>query len=144
MSAEWIWLSRWHGVSPSAHLDAAGFPSLEALEDRWARIHKELQLFLGQVRGPDLGRPLVYHNLKGEEITLPLVCSLQHVVNHNTYHRGQVASMLRQLGRTPLGTDLFLFYVESDSMAEGQPRWRQLPMTSPPDSFGDDFDDDED
>ena len=86
----------------------------------------------------------MYRNLKGEEITLPLVCSLQHLVNHNTYHRGQVTSLLRQLDRTPLGTDLFLFYVESDSMAEDMPRWRQLPMTSPPDSFGDDLNDDED
>jgi uncharacterized damage-inducible protein DinB len=134
MGAEWIWLSRWHGISPAALLDPAGFPSLEALEDRWARIHKELQLFLGQVRDQDLRRPMVYHNTRGEEITLPLVCSMQHLVNHNTYHRGQVASMLRQLGRTPLGTDLFLFYIESDALAEGMPRWRQLPIVAKHDS----------
>jgi len=35
---------------------------------------------------------------------------LQHLVNHGTYHRGQVATMLRQLGATPtfLGSNFFI------------------------------------
>jgi uncharacterized damage-inducible protein DinB len=32
-----------------------------------------------------------------------------NVVNHSTYHRGQVASMLRQLGGKPAATDYVLF-----------------------------------
>jgi uncharacterized damage-inducible protein DinB len=35
-----------------------------------------------------------------------------HVVNHSTYHRGQVATMLRQLGKTPQSTDYLLFLDE--------------------------------
>jgi uncharacterized damage-inducible protein DinB len=34
---------------------------------------------------------------------------MYHVVNHSTYHRGQVATMLRQLGTRPLPTDLLVF-----------------------------------
>ena len=34
----------------------------------------------------------------------------QHVINHGTYHRGQVTMMLRQLGAPPVGTDLIQFY----------------------------------
>ena len=33
-----------------------------------------------------------------------------HVINHGTYHRGQVTMMLRQLGAQPVGTDLIQFY----------------------------------
>jgi uncharacterized damage-inducible protein DinB len=33
-----------------------------------------------------------------------------HLVNHGSYHRGQVATMLRQSGVTPPGTDLVTFY----------------------------------
>jgi len=33
-----------------------------------------------------------------------------HVVNHATYHRGQITTMLRQLGRKPIGTDLIIYY----------------------------------
>ena len=38
--------------------------------------------------------------------------SLQHVVNHGTYHRGQITTMLRQLGATPVSTDLSRFYLD--------------------------------
>ncbi|HYV42997.1 MAG TPA: DinB family protein [Thermoanaerobaculia bacterium] len=46
-----------------------------------------------------------YVNVKGETWPYPLHEMLVHVVNHSTYHRGQVATMLRQLGKTPLSTD---------------------------------------
>ncbi len=42
----------------------------------------------------------------------PMWQSLQHVVNHGTYHRGQVITMLRQLGAKPIQTDLMHFYRE--------------------------------
>lgn len=35
---------------------------------------------------------------------------LRHVVNHSTYHRGRVVTMLRQLGAGTVSTDLVLFY----------------------------------
>jgi uncharacterized damage-inducible protein DinB len=40
----------------------------------------------------------------------------QHVVNHATYHRGQVTTMLRQLGVEPAqAMDLIAFYRERQS-----------------------------
>jgi len=133
MSAEWIWLSRWHGISPPAMLDSQAFPTREALEERWIRIRIELSRFLGQVRDDDLSRPLNYRNTKGEELSLPLICSLEHVVSHNTYHRGQITTLLRQLGKEPVSTDLFLFYLEDESRLERfHPKW-QLSGNAPDD-----------
>jgi uncharacterized damage-inducible protein DinB len=43
---------------------------------------------------------------KGQRITMPLGRAALHVFNHQTYHRGQVASLVRQLGHTPPETDL--------------------------------------
>jgi hypothetical protein len=37
---------------------------------------------------------------------------MQHLANHSTYHRGQVALMMRQLGAEPLATDCHVFLVE--------------------------------
>jgi uncharacterized damage-inducible protein DinB len=37
----------------------------------------------------------------------------RHLANHSTYHRGQVAAMLRQLGEKPPATDLIRFYREA-------------------------------
>ena len=128
MSAEWIWLSRWHGISPAAMMDPTAFATLEAIEERWKSLRHELQRFLGQVRDEDLPTPVTYSNFSGDELTLPLVCTLQHLVNHNTYHRGQVATLLRQMGRQPAATDLNLFYLEDESRtARLQPRWETAP-----------------
>jgi uncharacterized damage-inducible protein DinB len=38
---------------------------------------------------------------------------MQHLANHSTYHRGQVALMMRQLDAEPLATDFHVFLVES-------------------------------
>jgi hypothetical protein len=120
-----MWLSRWHGISPSGVLDAGAFPTLETLEDRWGRIRVELQRFLGQVREGDLMRPLAYRSTEGEDIEIPLVCTMEHLVQHCTYHRGQVAVLVRQLGRQPLPTDLIRYYLEEEASAIAQSvrRW---------------------
>lgn len=128
MSSEWVWLSRWHGVSPTAMLDPEAFPTVEALEERWRRIRSELQRFLGQVRAPDLRHPLPYVSTEGEEHRLPLVCAMEHVVCHATYHRGQVATLLRRLGKEPPGTDLILYYLEEEpgAVAGTVARWERM------------------
>lgn len=39
-----------------------------------------------------------YQNSKGEPFKQPLYQMLLHLFNHSTYHRGQLVTMLRQLG----------------------------------------------
>jgi uncharacterized damage-inducible protein DinB len=43
---------------------------------------------------------------------------LQHLANHSTYHRGQVAMMLRQLGREAVETDFCEFLMGRDGAGE--------------------------
>jgi len=50
-----------------------------------------------------------YKNTKGEAFRAPLWQLVQHVANHSTYHRGQVTSLLRQLGGRTVSTDLVVF-----------------------------------
>ena len=47
-----------------------------------------------------------YRNLVGVETTKVKWQIFRHIVNHGTYHRGQIANMLRQLGVKPPSTDL--------------------------------------
>ena len=56
-----------------------------------------------------LAEVLSYVNLQGQTFAYPLRRMLQHVVNHGTYHRGQITTLLRQLGAAPLATDLLLY-----------------------------------
>lgn len=56
-----------------------------------------------------LAQEVTYRNFKGEEATHKVQDIMFHVVNHSTYHRGQIASDLKQNGIEPLVTD-FVFY----------------------------------
>jgi len=139
MSVEWIWLSRWHGISPPALLDPTGFTDLETVEKRWASLRHELVRFLGQIKDGNLNVAINYRSVRGEELSLPLVCSLQHLVSHHTYHRGQVATLLRQLGREPVSTDMTLFFFEDESRTARA----MTKLETAPAIFGHDDDDEE-
>jgi uncharacterized damage-inducible protein DinB len=60
-----------------------------------------------------LDRVLRYRTFDGQEMESTFSQMLQHVVNHATFHRGQVTTMLRQLGvPAPKSQDLIRFYRE--------------------------------
>ena len=74
----------------------------------------------GIVRGvtqADLDRVMEYKTLNFGVYKNPLWQSMQHLVNHGTYHRGQVTTLLRQLGAAPILTDLMHFYRERSAAA---------------------------
>jgi uncharacterized damage-inducible protein DinB len=108
--AEWVWLSRWQGESPSAIWNDKTFADLAALRARWHQIETERKTLLDNLTLDALYAELSYRNIKGDAFTLPLVAQMQHVVNHATLHRGQVVGMIRQLGIAPPAVDL-LFYL---------------------------------
>ena len=102
IGAEFLWLSRLDG-SPS---DLPVWPSLslEECETRLAQLFQELgDLDLDQ-RGP-LDRPVRYTNSKGEPWTSTVGDILTHLVIHSAYHRGQIASDMRNAGQEPAYTD---------------------------------------
>jgi uncharacterized damage-inducible protein DinB len=115
--AEWIWLERFQGRSPTSLPDVKEFANLEGLREHW--VDHEARL-LGFVRGltqADLDRVMEYKTLKFGVYRNPLWQSMQHLVNHGTYHRGQVTTLLRQLGAQPILTDLMHFYRERATAA---------------------------
>jgi len=110
--AEWIWLERFQGRSPSALPDVGQFKDLASLRERWLQHEERLLGFVGLLTQSDLDREMEYKTLKFGVYRNPLWQSMQHLVNHGTYHRGQVTTMLRQLGAQPILTDLMHFYRE--------------------------------
>ena len=48
----------------------------------------------------------------GRALTLPRWAILRHIVNHSTYHRGQVASKLKRFGIDQPLTDFFFWTIE--------------------------------
>jgi len=111
--AEWVWLQRWNGTSPKTPFEPQDFPTAEALGSRWEQVHAGQADFLRSLAERDLARIVRYVNLHGETWEYALWKQLVHVVNHSSYHRGQVVTMLRQLGAAPPSTDLLVFYDEA-------------------------------
>jgi uncharacterized damage-inducible protein DinB len=109
-SAEWIWLERWHGRAPTVFPNAADFPNLDSVRNFWAKIDRDLLDYVSSLTPDDLQRAISYKRMSGEAHAQPLWQLLQHVANHSTYHRGQIAGMVRQLGAKPISTDLILFF----------------------------------
>jgi uncharacterized damage-inducible protein DinB len=115
--AEWVWLERFQGRSPSALPYTGEFQDVRSLRQHWLQQQERLLNFVGGLKQADLDRELQYKTLKFGIYRNPLWQSMLHVVNHGTYHRGQVTTLLRQLGAEPLLMDLMHFYRER-SLAE--------------------------
>jgi uncharacterized damage-inducible protein DinB len=101
-------LERWRGKSPKALISVDGFPLLEAVVERWSAVEREFREYLANFDEEALARPLTYMNSQGEEWTYPLWRMIAHVLNHQSYHRGQVATQLRMLGVQPPQVDFLL------------------------------------
>jgi uncharacterized damage-inducible protein DinB len=83
------------------------FPNPAAVQRKWAEVEKEQAEFVNGVTNESLQRMLP---LRGTQISLAHL--MQHLANHSTYHRGQVALMMRQLGAEAVATDFHVFLVE--------------------------------
>ena len=66
--------------------------------------------FVAGVIDESLASVIGYTNTKGEEWKYPLWQMMQHVVNHSSYHRGQAATFMRQLGAEPAPTDFLILF----------------------------------
>jgi uncharacterized damage-inducible protein DinB len=117
VSSEWIWLQRWKGENPTAPPDWHDKPSIETLVENLNKVESERKNYLSKLKDEDLKTLLMYNLLSGKSQQNILKEVLQHVVNHSTYHRGQLATLFRQAGETPPSTDLILFYREKKGMS---------------------------
>jgi uncharacterized damage-inducible protein DinB len=106
VSTEWIWSRRWLGDSPTAAPAWVTASSLSELRARLTEVESERDRFLDGLTDADLERVVEYRRVSGEAYADRLADLVRHAVNHSTYHRGQLATQLRQIGVQPPGTDL--------------------------------------
>lgn len=111
-AAQWVWLERWKGNSPGAFPEDKKHFALAQIVQWWNEIDAERHALLQSLTEADLDRNITYKNLSGVEFTFPMWQMLRHAVNHNTYHRGEITTMLKQLGRKVISTDMILLYQE--------------------------------
>jgi uncharacterized damage-inducible protein DinB len=110
-AAEWAWHQRWQGNSPTALFPAEKLPDVASVRGAWSELEANVRAFLAGLGEAGIPRVFEYRLLNGSEGSSPFWQMLQHVVNHASYHRGQVTTMLRQLGAQPgKSMDLIAYY----------------------------------
>jgi uncharacterized damage-inducible protein DinB len=119
ISGEWIWLAYWKKPpdSPALLTDLRtrrdtlfkpdAFPNVAEVHLKWAEVENEQTEFVNRVTDELLEKLLPFRTTQ-----VRLAHLMQHLANHSTYHRGQVALMMRQLNAEPLATDFHVFLVE--------------------------------
>ncbi len=103
VNTQWVWMSRLKQdghrvvVWPDFGLDECA-KQLPVLQQAWEKYLKTRTPF-------DLGTTMEYVNTKGERWTSRVGDVLTHVTMHGAYHRGQIATLVRQAGGEPAYTD---------------------------------------
>jgi uncharacterized damage-inducible protein DinB len=103
LAAERVWLERLKNQPPSVPVWPE--PNLEQCESQAAELGKLWFAFLDLITAGDVAQSVSYKNSKGEEWSSTIVDVLTHVIMHSTYHRGQIASHMREMGQAPTYTD---------------------------------------
>jgi uncharacterized damage-inducible protein DinB len=107
--ADRIWLSRVAGSPRLTLADPGETWTIDSLRTAWTETHLGWIDWAASVS--DVERILDYVNTAGKAYQMPLWQIVFHVVNHGSYHRGQITTMLRQLGYSPVSTDLYSYYL---------------------------------
>ena len=99
-------------ASPTRTPEEWDLSTHELLSTRWSRVEADLTAFVSALTPERLRANLDFHDTRGVRYSSPLWQLMHHLVNHGSYHRGQVVTMLRQLGTEAVSTDLVLFHRE--------------------------------
>jgi uncharacterized damage-inducible protein DinB len=117
-SADWIWCSRWEGESPTAMLSAEKFSDVAAIRTAWTNQERRVRAVLETLGEAGILQVLEYRGVNGQPQAEVFWQQCQHVVNHGSYHRGQITTLLRQLGaEPPKSMDLIAFYRQRQAAA---------------------------
>ncbi len=111
--AETIWFRRWNGEQPTGFQPPERIPDLAAAQTEWAENESRIRAITRNLAPEGVNRVFQYKDFKGAPRSDIFWQTLQHVVNHGSYHRGQITTMLRQLGALPPKyMDLIVYYRE--------------------------------
>src|SRR5712691_1069477 len=107
--AEQLWLHRRLGKPAPAVPQGKDLASLAHVRARWDEVEAERGSFLRDLTESKLRDTIAIKPTTGGEYRHSFGDMLRHVVGHSSYHRGQVITLMRQLGVKPPSTGLILF-----------------------------------
>jgi uncharacterized damage-inducible protein DinB len=113
IAAQYLWLHRIKGLPP-AQVKLWGEYTLPQLNQMGHEVAALWLAFVEETENFD--RELTYHNYTGDPYVNNVEMIMIHLVNHSSYHRAQIALLLRQKGFEPINTD----FITYDRVITGQ------------------------
>jgi uncharacterized damage-inducible protein DinB len=110
LSTEWGWLDRCGGAQRGPALVAFDYPTVASLIERWQQVEANVRQFLSNLKDEDLDRIMEFSFGGGPKYSMRLGDLMHHAAIHGIHHRGQVALLLRSLGRVPGNFDILFYY----------------------------------
>lgn len=120
------WLRGVAGEDVQAFPTEAEVPSVADAERVLDRAYQILENLAPSLTAEFLSTPRTFRG-RGQTRVLPPWAVLRHIVNHSTYHRGQVATKLKRLGVDPPMTDMIIWVMEQ---MEAKNPGSEPPLTS--------------
>jgi uncharacterized damage-inducible protein DinB len=108
--AEELWLNRWLKRPNPAVPQGKDLTTLAAARDRWEGVEAERAAFVAGLDERRLADTMAVRPSSGGEYVHAFGQMFRHVVDHSSYHRGQLITLLRQVGVKPPSPGLILFY----------------------------------
>ena len=106
ISADEVWFARIKGESPPS-LARTPFTSIEEASSYQNILQTQIREYL--ISTNDIEKIVNYSNTRGEEFQNSILEIMQHVVNHGTYHRGNISTILNSLGFKGILTDYIAY-----------------------------------
>jgi uncharacterized damage-inducible protein DinB len=117
-NAERAWLRRMQGQEQLSITEDPFGGSFSELSAGLKQVDQSWSEWIAAVPpDPYLETTITYHNSKGQQNTLPRRVVLMQIINHSSYHRGQITTMLRQLGIEKIPATDFLVWTFQQSAA---------------------------
>jgi uncharacterized damage-inducible protein DinB len=108
--AEFIWLKRLNGESPEGGVSKdynGNFPEAKKVI---LKLDQDFIDFVLTIDEQKANTNFTYKNIFGQTFTNPIWQSIHHCMNHSSYHRGQIVTMMRQLGLSDIPATDFIAY----------------------------------
>ncbi|WP_192348955.1 DinB family protein [Algoriphagus sp. Y33] len=115
LNAQQVWIDRINQNKPKIK-PWDDFP-IESFSERNVLLNEEVKKIL---ESRELEEVISYRNLSGVSFESRVLDVLMHVVNHSTYHRGQLAMLMRKMGMEPISSDYIHFKAKKAALSTDQ------------------------
>ncbi|MET3979718.1 putative damage-inducible protein DinB [Mucilaginibacter sp. UYP25] len=116
-SAEKIWIDFWTKAADPVYLSANFTGSKNELFTIWKAASNGLEAFIKDHPANHMDESVSFIYPNGNTGQMPYYQTFAHIVNHSTYHRGQLVTLLRQAGYNQFSSiDLATFYIQKESI----------------------------